>query len=226
MQRTRGNHRKPSLLSRPMQEHLNSYALCATAAGVGMLALAHAAEARIIYTPADVQISRDSYPLDLNGDGITDFVVRQFTSSATSFMRVRPYQSKNLIWGIPGYPAYASALRAGVVIHANRKKLNAGSAIMCTIGLGGTFGDWINVQNRYLGLKFNVNGKAHYGWARLSTDNCEEATLTGYAYETVPNKSIVTGKTRGPDVITVQPAKLGHLARGASAIPSWRQKEQ
>jgi len=51
------------------------------------------------------------------------------------------------------------------------------------------------------------------------------ATLTGYAYETIPNKPIIAGKTHGPDVITLQDASLGHLARGASAIPSWRAKE-
>jgi hypothetical protein len=35
------------------------------------------------------------------------------------------------------------------------------------------------------------------------------ATLTGYAYETIPNKPIITGKTKGPDVITLDPATLG-----------------
>jgi len=39
-------------------------------------------------------------------------------------------------------------------------------------------------------------------------------TLTGYAYETIPNKPIITGQTKGPDVITVQPERLGELARG------------
>jgi hypothetical protein len=45
-------------------------------------------------------------------------------------------------------------------------------------------------------------------------------TLTGYAYETVSNKPITTGRTKGPDVIAVHRAKLGHLAAG-SAIPAW-----
>jgi hypothetical protein len=48
------------------------------------------------------------------------------------------------------------------------------------------------------------------------------ATRTGYAYETIPNKPIITGKTKGPDVITLDPATLGHLAVGASQIPTWR----
>jgi hypothetical protein len=50
------------------------------------------------------------------------------------------------------------------------------------------------------------------------------ATVLGYAYETVPNKPIIAGKTGGADVITPQPASLGHLATGAPAIPIWRIK--
>ena len=48
------------------------------------------------------------------------------------------------------------------------------------------------------------------------------AILTGYAYETEPNTPIITGKIKGPDVITLDPATLGHLAGGASQIPAWR----
>jgi hypothetical protein len=39
-------------------------------------------------------------------------------------------------------------------------------------------------------------------------------TLTGYAYETIPNKPIIAGKTKGQDVIIFQPDTLGNLARG------------
>ena len=96
--------------------------------------------------------------------------------------------------------------------------------------LGEIYGDWggdgKGVRNRYLGLKFFVQAKAHYGWARLSVEILKsigpggriKATLTGYAYETIPNKPIIAGKTKGPDVIAVQPeavpGSLGGLALG------------
>lgn len=84
----------------------------------------------------------------------------------------------------------------------------------------------VNVRNRYLGLSFKINGKTHYGWARLNVKLMPyhgfTATLTGYAYETIPNKPIIAGKTTGPDIVTVQPATLGQLAAGAAAIPAWR----
>jgi hypothetical protein len=41
----------------------------------------------------------------------------------------------------------------------------------------------------------------------------------------IPNKPIFAGRTKGSDVITL-PASLGHLARGASAIPAWRRSEE
>jgi hypothetical protein len=77
-----------------------------------------------------------------------------------------------------------------------------------------------------LGLQFVITGKSHYGWARLN-ESCTvraprgkgiKALLTGYAYETIPNKPIVTGKTKGPDVITLEPGSLGALAAGASRL--------
>jgi hypothetical protein len=94
-------------------------------------------------------------------------------------------------------------------------------------------GPWVDkgkgIKAGYLGLRFQINQKLHYGWARLCVKthvengtNSFTGTLTGYAYETIPNKAIVAGKTSGPDVITLEPASLGNLAAGASAIPTWR----
>ena len=100
------------------------------------------------------------------------------------------------------------------------------------------------MKNRYLGLRFNLKQKTHYGWARLNI-SCNPknrritALLTGYAYETIPNKPIVTGKTKGPDDLgnvaqpspaalrapTHPPASLGLLAMGARALSIWRLEE-
>ena len=87
-------------------------------------------------------------------------------------------------------------------------------------------GPWNNARRRYLGLRFKIKGKTHYGWARLNESCIQDgkrgaaakALLTGYAYETIPNKPIVAGKTKGPDVITVKPGSLGALAAGASGL--------
>jgi hypothetical protein len=87
-------------------------------------------------------------------------------------------------------------------------------------------GQWLNKKSRYLGLKFVIKKEVHYGWARATVkqtskrrgDTSITATRTVYAYETIPNKPIITGKTEGPDVITlpldVRPLTLGRLAAG------------
>ena len=60
------------------------------------------------------------------------------------------------------------------------------------------FGKWGgNPKNRYVGVRFSIKGETHYGWIRLSV-NTEiplhmSATITAYAYETVPNKRILAG---------------------------------
>jgi hypothetical protein len=79
-----------------------------------------------------------------------------------------------------------------------------------------------------LGLRFTVKGKPHYGWPRLSVQvrgHRLAATLTGFAYETVPNKPIVAGQTKGTDM-TVERPTLGHLAAGTAAIPGWRLRKK
>jgi hypothetical protein len=58
------------------------------------------------------------------------------------------------------------------------------------------------------------------------------ATLTGYAYETVPNKPIIAGQTKGsaetsvgPDAALTAPAPLGLLALGSHGLSIWRREE-
>ena len=88
-----------------------------------------------------------------------------------------------------------------------------------------------------------LHGETHYGWVRLSVKVSREpfkatATLTGYAYETIPNKPIIAGKTErqeessvdepNPATLngdTAQPASLGLLAMGSPALSIWRREE-
>jgi hypothetical protein len=236
----RRSSRKPSNVPESLHQRLNSYALAASAAGVGMLALAQPAEAKIIYTPAHKRVQfYHRLVIDLNHDGVPDFALSEHVTSLTTYVGLsldvitKPSGNK-----VVGKKIYASDLRAGVKIDGSQPFLSgvdAMAANFCTRTnqkCGFYLGPWANggkgVRGRYLGLKFVVHGHTHYGWARFNVSVSLaklSATLTGYAYETIPNKPIIAGKTHGKDVITVEPASLGHLARGASAIPAWRTKE-
>ena len=252
-----------SSLSESVHHRLNMYALAASAAGVGVLALARPAEAKIIYTPANQSIGPITY-LDLNHDGITDF---QFTThhvshqthsctSASGGLAVYGARPANKI---SGESVFASVLPAGAYIGPAGKFRGGKMVAVARYCPQGSTNGWYHrggfwggaagggIEHRYLGLKFGIKVKIHFGWARLNViivkNLAIEATLTGYAYETIPNKRIIAGKTRGeaedaaeydsrtsasltnfiPD--TPQAASLGVLALGAQGIPLWRRKQ-
>src|SRR5579864_3478767 len=84
--------RVPSQLSESLHKQLSAYALAASAAGVGMLALAQPAEARVIYTPAHhkITIVHHHYKLDLNHDRVTDFAF-SLGSDCCQFVSLKVY---------------------------------------------------------------------------------------------------------------------------------------
>jgi hypothetical protein len=219
------------------------YAIAAGAAGVSLLALAQPMEGKIIYTKANRYIGPNTTAhLDLNHDHIADFDLKN-AFTATSFgafgrLSALPHRQKNAVQGHMVSPrAYASALSANVRVGPKGPFLPRSGLMAATYTGGPRFrypgsrscsGPWANVTNRYLGLKFVIQGKTHFGWARLNVSCANakvSARLTGYAYETIPNKPIIAGKTGPDDGITLQSGSLGHLAAGASAIPAWRLKQ-
>jgi hypothetical protein len=235
----------PSQLSEPVHHQLSMYALAASAAGVGMLALAQPAEAKIVYTKTNVHVF--GYPcnsLDLNNDGIADFWfcgVYNGSDCATEVQlgidpQTAPSLPKNAIWyGGNG----AAALRAGTRVGRGAPFPSKWLLMAAVFENGGTCtthhstgfsGPWENggkgVANRYLGLRFEIRGKIHYGWARLSVPagfhGVSNTTMTGYAYETIHDKPIITGKTKGADLITLPPGSLGHLSQGSARLAASR----
>ena len=154
---------------------------------------------------------------------------------------------ENEIWGRgTSLQRFASALNPGFLVRPNssyfqqaprrRYGLPSPAALMGGLDVeysyqgrltsSFTSGQWLNTTNRYLGFQFVISGEIHYGWARLTVDlkgnRHIDALLTGYAYETIPNKPIVTGEIAEPKVSTLEPPSLGRLAQGASGISAWR----
>jgi hypothetical protein len=212
------------------------YALAASAAGVGWLALTPLAEAEVVYTPASVFIPYNgvhTYDLDLDGDGITDFTITEFRFSDTDLgfasINVDPASGNGVI-GSYKYTTEAVALTRGAIIGSSRK-FAPKQARMVEYGVSGggiyTGGDWRKSNPRFLGLSFRINGETHYGWARLIVKLGQDklkmtAYLSGYAYETVANQSIRAGSTSGPETesYAAEPSgSLGALAAGAAASP-------
>lgn len=222
--------RKTAKVSESLERQLNAYAFAAGAAGVSILALAQPSEAKIVYTKTHQVIGTNGvYLLDLNHDGVVDFLLVESgtpTSNGTrasDTLRALPALG-NGVEGKSGNPRnLASALNRGGRVGPGAQFISGNKyatmvATFVTDLGGGPSGQWVNVTNRYLGLKFQIDGKTHYGWARMTVELpghfLISATLTGYAYETVPGKAIVAGQTEGQ--AGDAGASLGRLAAGTS----------
>lgn len=224
-------------------------------AALGALALALPAEAEIIYTPADVQIHKGTFYFHFTPTGPYDVVFQQKCSTQRAFRHC----------GLYAFPISFNGIQA--VIQSSyswAKALKGGSAIGPGVRFGGAVanfmastvdserfkGYWFASGARFLGVRFQINGKTHYGWMRLVNSSQRGATLTGYAYETIPNKPIKAGYRKDePDDLSgepqrempedsaptssvdplplhsLQPGSLGMLALGAQAIPVMEGKE-
>jgi hypothetical protein len=259
MQQSLGLRKTASNLPESIHQQLNMYAIAAGAAGVSLLAGAQPADAKIVYTPTNQKIT-SSYNLDLNGDGKTDFTISlggRVTPGCSGYWALDEtpashngaeldqngalalYQGYRI--GFGGYFGQAKALMAAFREHKTFRPP------FCVTK---HYGNWWDATDRYLGLKFKFHGKPHYGWARLTVHffhyggiHFLDATITGYAYETIPGKSIKAGQTKGPAddrdkedfgpsaALTSrtpdepQPASLSILALGAQGVPLRRRKE-
>jgi hypothetical protein len=260
MKRPNRSPRTPSNISAPLNRRLNSYAFASGAAGVALLALAQSSEAEVVYTPVNQIIGRQgSYSIDLNHDGIIDFVIVERPRENGSFgtiqsLSVKPptgNQVKCVTKSCISTFIYPDALRPGSPIGSSQRGwLPGGPMAAEALFTGGSVRYsfvWVNVTDRYLGLRFKINGESHFGWARLSVkfhggppkNRTWEAHLTGYAYETIAGRAIIAGQTsasasededRSSAFQTVPPealqlAALGKLALGANGLELWRRDE-
>jgi hypothetical protein len=252
-QKIRLQKRATTRLSSGLDKRLLAYASAASAAGVALLALAQTAEARIVYTASNTHIEEDvPLNLDVNNDGIADFNivwgfeggVRHPEGDFASALLIYPGQAGNEVWGIHSAKGWecAAALPGavnvgpGAAFQAQYLPLWQASG---SYTRGGTeHCPWASKhRGAFLGLKFVIGGQIHYGWAHITvSDGLAGTMLNGYAYETVVNQPILTGKANGPvekasssislPLGAAQPATLGLLARGERGLAIWRKSDE
>jgi hypothetical protein len=243
--------RKPTLPG-TTNHRMRMYSLAA-AASVSALALAQPAEAEIIITHKTIPVPVCFYPdfcpvsVDLNNDGITDLEFQIYTnfggSGGRSYLSVKAIagnavigQGKHLDRG------YVSALmRSAKIGPSAHFRGSAGEFYLmeeegCSFGtcyppIGKWGGDH---PNRFVGVKFKINGATHYGWVRVTVTTSTKryyvsGTITEYGYETIANKPVYAGLA-GNDALGDQASEsntgpsLGALALGSDGLALWRPK--
>lgn len=257
-QKARSKVKRGAALRTTLEQALHSYAVAAGAAGVGLLALAPPAQAEVAYTPVHIELlPSEYYHLDLNNDGRSDFLLgNNSIFGIYTFLTVHPGWSTGItVNGVLAWHSFPLALKGGAEIGPGHPfstcHCSSFGLLMAGVKPGQT-GYWRNVDDRYLGLELWLEGKPHFGWARMTVHvegTVIRAYLSGYAYETTVGHPILAGQTSGtiddpvfaqeaPEARAIAPhweqlvpqqpreASLGLLALGAPSISLWRRKAQ
>jgi hypothetical protein len=233
-----------------LENRLKSYSMAAAAAGVGLLALAHPADAEVVITHKVIQVTNSTVSIDINHDGIADFQFGLYSSENGYFFggnaTIKPLVSGGVVGGLipPRGTYFASALKRDVEISrfkhfVSNKAVDIegyfGSCKLYSCGYD-QFGNWgSDPQNSYLGVKFQIDGEIHYGWVRLKVTPAANVEIESYAYETEPDTPICAREVQpcpAPPNDSEETSQnvsggpsLGMLALGTDGLALWRREE-
>lgn len=246
-----------ALLSKPLDHFMKVYCTAAITAGVSVLALAQPAASEVIVTKKNIPIPISFFgdgpqvQISLTNNGVNDFSFSLYEFAYHSVFRslaVRALEGGAIVTGASGSRNAIPLVRGAQIGPSANFSPSRSAFIEHSRGVGGgsssghTFynkslgGDWGgNLKDRYLGIRFLINGKTHYGWIRLTVatttgHGAMAPTITAYAYETVPNQVITAGSKQGDPVSGAQaksqvPATtLGMLALGVDGLAIWRKE--
>ncbi|HEX9826147.1 MAG TPA: hypothetical protein VGA80_06075 [Flavobacteriaceae bacterium] len=178
--------------------------------GTLSLALAGIAEAdgQIVYTDIDPDHNQGmgSYLLNVNSDGTLSDGVDDFEIfiHSTKDLRIKPLVANNEVLGdfnpLSGTTyVFPYALNSGAVISnsAGGSWFDNGyfTGVQDLNYDSGARGHWVNVADKYLGLRFKIGSDTHYGWARMSVGTSGDTwVIKDYAYNATPDESINAGQ--------------------------------
>jgi hypothetical protein len=201
--------------------------LAASAAGVSVLAASQPAQAQIVYTPANQQLGpNQKLSIDFNHDGLADLIIRESPNQCCGLysgnsVRALPHSGGGVKQGYG--EGFAQALSEGAKIGPGAFFLPKRAIIEQTYSIYYR-GSWLSEgTSYYLGVRFPIDGKMHYGWARLEVTWGIDVQLSGYAYETQADKPINAGQTGSDENMNFpgdsrarsdREASLGALALG------------
>jgi len=169
-------------------------------------------DAQIVYTDINPDTVLDGgntppiftayYYLNLDNDTAKDFKMGHCEVGFPTDANIRPLSTGEILYDNSITTRnYALALNYGATIDNNTPTwTNSISYLGYHHSLQGVNmeGNWIGVSDKYLGLRINLNGQWHYGWAKCDVAALIDTyTIKEYAYNTTPNQGITAGD-KGP----------------------------
>ena len=194
---------------------------------IGMMFSSAVTNAQVVYTDMNPDIllncsgnnlCSEEYSLDLNDDGISDFILatNKLSNScgrctANGILVIGPVYSAEISataqsWIADTVGGYAlNTLIDSSLGWTNDSHILAKASRDCVPCVRGNYfvdvpprGPWSNIFGKYLALKTQVGTDFYYGWIKLGVGiNISFVTITimEYAYNSLPNQPILAGQT-------------------------------
>ncbi|MFO7723535.1 MAG: T9SS type A sorting domain-containing protein [Bacteroidales bacterium] len=177
-----------------------------SALAAGVVAIGSSANAQIIYTdvnPDETWTADHQLDLDLNSDGINDFSFLIGAGPTRYALRIAPAVGNEMLGSVSGNFFYPFAMNLNDPINDGvptwNGTLNGGYMTMAWVyTAGGSYGNWLNATDKYIGLRFFVGANLHYGWARFdvaATNASITVTFKDYAFNSVAEQGLLAGQT-------------------------------
>jgi len=131
--------------------------------------------------------SDESINIDINGDGINDFVLLYSASASSShsgqYKAIKPLNGNSLAiqnseWLYIDTLSYQSEINNQLTWSSEKSVLSTSDQ-----GLNGSYftGIWFKVHEKYVGTRVIVNNHTEYGWIRVDLNNEWQFILIDYA---------------------------------------------
>jgi hypothetical protein len=198
------------------------YALAAGAT----LALTAPSHAEVIFTPSNAFLRGiGKFDIDIDHDGSTEF------SLTIEMIHYSTHSLELALLAYGNHPSHQIVAQGASALALEKKtRIGGGRTFRAFTAMETAVygGPWSDVTNRFLGVRFLINGEIHYGWIgfREVRNFPMGARLAGWAYETVPDKPILAGDNgAGASADNfISPTSLEILAAGHRAIDERRKR--
>lgn len=163
----------------------------------------------IVYTDLEPDFAGrnldDCFELNLNSDQIVDFVICPGKENDWEWLTiVSNSRTENATISVaPWYSQALPLIKDQEIFNLAGSRNGEFYEIQSLIAIGYCFAgekecsyDWANKADRFLGLRFEINGKKHYGWAQLEVKSATEWFIKDYAYNATPDKPILAGQKK------------------------------
>lgn len=208
-----------SKISNELLSRVGKYSVLAGASLTVLSGCKKDEESNIVYTDiTDVNLTPTvnndlSHFIDLNADGINDlkinvenyydnyygyidesgFVSADGQNGGNLLTRNQTIDGYNVTFGI-GLLEGADVGPAQTIWGASGYL--AGKTFESYYNITEEYGDFLGTE-RYLGVRFTVQGNTHYGWVRISAGaDGKSAIIKDYAYHKIPNTPIKSGQKK------------------------------